>query len=155
MMHWWCTDDAIMIHWWCTDEALMMRYWCTKDALRMHWWCMSVIFDILEHLFNCFCASLPESWVIVEDQSCGLVFTGKASNPILLCLESWAASLPRQTGGLQLCHSGLEEFQHCGRDLGGTGERLLATVERQGCPLESEGLEGPNPCCLMWIVAML
>ena len=49
MVHWWCTDDALMMHWWCADDvlmmhwccsgdALMMQWWCTDDALMMHWW---------------------------------------------------------------------------------------------------------------------
>ena len=37
MMHWWCTDEALMIYWWCTDDALMMHLWCTDDALMMRW----------------------------------------------------------------------------------------------------------------------
>ena len=40
MMHWWCTDDALIMHWWCTNDALMMRRWCNNDELMMHWWCI-------------------------------------------------------------------------------------------------------------------
>jgi len=51
MMHWWCTEDALMMHslcahdalmnhqWWCADNALMMCCWCPDDALMMPWWC--------------------------------------------------------------------------------------------------------------------
>ena len=35
-----------------------------------------------KYLFDCFCASYPESWAIIEDKSHGLVFTGKELNPI-------------------------------------------------------------------------
>ena len=39
MLGWWCADDALVMHWWCTDDAFMMHSWCTDDALMMHWWC--------------------------------------------------------------------------------------------------------------------